>query len=159
MVYGRYSLRRGPLTKQVAWFFTWTALAHPEPPTSDLETASVPAPWGALAANIKKPSNSPADTGCYRLQKFEGFPIGMGWNGFQIPDDPVCRSASVEPWTCDRKHGTADGCDTAHGEFGLISDLRPVLGVQHILLLISGLPAYVSEIYVKEDFRVDERSI
>ncbi|KIL90889.1 hypothetical protein FAVG1_05584 [Fusarium avenaceum] len=93
-------LRRGPLTKQVASFFRWTALAHPEPPTSDLETASVPAPWGALAASTKKPfrpSKSNADTGCYRLQKLEGFTTGMGWNGFQILDNPVCSSESLPP--------------------------------------------------------------
>jgi hypothetical protein len=56
----------------------------------------------------------------------------------------------VGSWACDRKHGTADGCGTAHCEFVLINDLRPVLGVQRILLLSSGLLACVSEIYMRK---------
>jgi hypothetical protein len=79
----------------------------------------------------------------------------MGWNGFQILDNPVCSSASLTPvpvgsWACDRKHGMAEGCGTAHCKFVLINDLRPALGVQHMLLFSSGLLACVSEIYMRK---------
>jgi hypothetical protein len=56
----------------------------------------------------------------------------------------------VGSWACDRKHGTADGCGAAHCKFVLIHDLRPALGVQHTLLLSSGLLACVSEIYMRK---------
>ncbi|KAJ3469020.1 hypothetical protein MRS44_003085 [Fusarium solani] len=88
-------LRRGSLTKQVPSLRDGRLTIHLDSPTMDLETASVPAPRGALATSIQQESSPLTLTLTLAVTGYGGLPDrnGMGW----IPD-------STEPIPCPSDH-------------------------------------------------------